>query len=112
MSEFSIKTRQWLQAVIRQRKMLLATGRSKVNDQAARAAIADLELYLGVYQYSKPLQMAAFINGHKQQISSILPGAGAPAHEKKLREYNALCHISEGIIKAKGVMQEEVEFSN
>lgn len=99
MSEFSKKTREWLLSVIRQRKLLLKTGRSKVNEVIAGQAINDLETYLGAYSYANPFHMARFINGHKNQIQAILPGEGAPAHEKRRKEFEALCRIAAALIR-------------
>jgi len=101
MSEFSNKTREWLLSVIRQRKLLMKNGRSKVNEQAAREAIRDLELYLGAYSYANPYHMARFINGHKSQIQAILPGEGSPSHEKRHKEFEAYCRIAATLIQGK-----------
>jgi len=101
MSEFSLKARQWILSLISQRKLLIKTGHSKINEQEASVAIRDLELYLGAYSYANPLQMARFINGHKAQIASILPGMGSASHEKKQKEFEALCRLSSVIMNGK-----------
>jgi len=101
MSEYSNKTKEWILSVIRQRRLLIKTGHSKIDEKAGRAAIKDLELYLGAYSYANPLHMARFFNSHKNQILIILPGVGAPAHEKRMKEYEAHCRIASTLIEGK-----------
>jgi hypothetical protein len=100
MNQFGITTRRWLLSVIRQRKLLLDIGKSRLRnyDQCIRS-IDRLELYLGTFSYSDPVNMARFIRMNKGHIMILLPGIGSSLHEKRKKEFEEICIEAETIMQ-------------
>jgi hypothetical protein len=101
-NNYGTETRRWLLSVIRQRKFLLEIGKSKLpSGEHIKDTIARLELYLGMFSYSNPVNMARFINQHKGEIYILLPGKGSSNYEKRRKEYEDICRDAHEIMVGK-----------
>lgn len=86
MGQYGINTRRWLEITIKQRKLLVNSGRSHKPQNEVIKALRDIELILGTYSFQNDLYMARFIRQHLRDIETIIPGKGSTSREKRERE--------------------------
>jgi hypothetical protein len=84
MARFAVDARRWLEAVIKQRRLLIRLGKS----HKPAADMHTVETMLKAYSYSNDLYMARFICQYKGEIENILPGAGSSCSLKRQLEFN------------------------
>lgn len=98
MAQFATETRLWLEAVIKQRKVLLRMGKSFKPEAEVRESVSVLEQLLGAYRYENDLHMARFIRQNTRHIDNILPGSGSTCARKKNLEFNDINYKAVQII--------------
>jgi hypothetical protein len=94
MARFAVDTRRWLEAAIKQRRLLIRLGKS----HKPAADLHTVENLLNTYSYSNDLYMARFICQYKCEIENILPGAGSSSCRKRQMEFNDICYAAVMII--------------
>jgi hypothetical protein len=87
---FALKTRTWLESVIRQRKLLIRINKSHKSEYLIQAAIEHLEKMLAAYRYDDDVNMARFIDQNDNYITMILPGSTASNYQKRREEFKAI----------------------
>jgi hypothetical protein len=87
MAQFSSDTRRWLEAAIRQRKLLIRHNKSHKPEEEVLIALDLLEKLLKAYTYSVDLYMARFIHQYYKDICIILPGKGSSCSDKRQAEF-------------------------
>jgi hypothetical protein len=96
MAQFAIDTRRWLEAAIKQRKLIIRLGKS----HKPAADMHTVETMLKAYSYSNDLYMARFICQYRAEIENIIPGAGSSCSLKKQLEFNDIYYQAVMIIAA------------
>lgn len=102
MAQFASDTRRWLEAVIKQRKLLLKINKSHKPEHEVMMAIHNLETLLSTYSYSNDLYMARFICQNVDNIETLLPGSGSAACRKKQLEFNLIRYNATLIVGSQG----------
>lgn len=82
--------REFAKKVIRMRKRLIKTGKSRQNPMLALHALEAIERWLNFYPKANDSQVARFLARHKGQMYTLIPGAKCPAGEKLIEELNQL----------------------
>jgi hypothetical protein len=104
MAKFSSDTRRWLEAVIRQRKLLIRLNKSQKPAADVLTALDQLDRMLKTYPYSQDLHMARFVHQNYSNISVVLPGAGSSCSNKRHSEFREI-HL-----KAIQIIADQIEF--
>lgn len=102
MAQFASDTRRWLEAAIKQRKLILRMNKCHKPVAEVLTALELLEKMLNAYFYSNDLFMARFICQYRDQVEIILPGEGSTSCRKKQLEFNDIHYNAVLIINAQG----------
>ena len=86
---FNQLARQYIQKLIRIRKMLLKSNLNRRDQVYLRQIVTNLDKYLLAFNYSN-YQFAGFWEKHHHEIAELIPGEGSKSHNKLLNEFKKL----------------------
>ena len=85
--ELHKELRKWLEAVIRQRDVMIRRGVSKKNAYSMAENMEFLRRRLDHFNYDNDYKISLFFQQNKPRILSLLPGAGSGIYDKRMCEY-------------------------
>lgn len=81
--------------VIRMRRRLIESGKSRQNQMRAFQAMDEIERWLKFYPKADDRQVVRFLARHKAHMYTLIPGGNCPAGEKLIEELNQLTQAYE-----------------
>ena len=86
--QFHIQSRDFIEQLIRQRRYLIRSGRSKADTGYMNSCMEELDKYLKAYPYNTDQTMSVFWVRHSDSIFAIIPGRNAGGHEAAMQLYH------------------------
>jgi hypothetical protein len=98
---FHEEARKFIEKVIRTRKSLIHSGKSKLSPAWAFSHINNIERYLNYYGYKKDVDFAMFWHRHRNAILELIPGGNSKLAGKFLSEFNQIDGLHSIILEDK-----------
>ena len=88
--QFHDTTTDFINSLIRQRQLLIKTGRSKADPGFINDCLWELMKYMSAYKYDTDDKMALFWSKHSSQIYALIPGRDSGTHDSATKLFHAL----------------------
>jgi len=109
--ELHKELRIWLEAIIRQRDMMIRRGVSKKNAYSMAENIEFLRRQLDHFRYDNDFKIGLFFQQNKHKILTLLPGPGSGIHDKRMVEYGRFEKQTRQIIAEGTDAQQKINWS-